>query len=114
MKFWLNLLISIDQFFNTLAGGNPDVTISSKCATMAMNYGGKWNHLRKMIDFTFAPIEKNHCLMSMLADDDTDTTDNLFTTSIVAIIGCALLFIPIQIIGLFKNGFKHTTRKCNR
>ncbi|MGB4498878.1 MAG: hypothetical protein WBI40_09270 [Methylococcaceae bacterium] len=99
-----NLLVSIDQFFNTLAGGNPDVTISSKCATMAMNYGGNWNRLRKLIDFTFAPIEKNHCQNSMLADNDYDLTQNYFLTCIVATIGCALLFIPIRILGAFKHG----------
>jgi hypothetical protein len=98
MKYSLNLLISIDQFFNTVIGGNPDCTISGHVAVM------NWRKLEKMIDFTFAAIEKNHCLMSMLADDDIDTTDNLFTTSIVAIIGCALLFIPIQILGAFKHG----------
>ena len=31
-KYLFNILISIDQFGNTLLGGNPDETISSRCA----------------------------------------------------------------------------------
>lgn len=34
--FW-NLLISIDQFFNTLLGGDPDETISSRIGKAKRN-----------------------------------------------------------------------------
>jgi hypothetical protein len=103
MKFWLNLLISIDQFFNTIAGGEVDVTISGHVGYMAFSRK-EWRLIQEIIDTTFAPIEKHHCRETWWNDDDIDTTDNLFTTSIVAIIGCALLFIPIRILGAFKHG----------
>jgi hypothetical protein len=106
-----NILISIDQLFNTLAGGNPDVTISGHISVMA-TLDKRWINVKKMIDLTFAPIELNHCEDSFLADNDFDTTDNIITTSIVAIIGCALLFIPIRILGVI-NGFKHSISRRN-
>ena len=31
-KYIWNILVSIDQFINTLLGGDPDETISSRCA----------------------------------------------------------------------------------
>jgi hypothetical protein len=96
MTYWLNLLISIDQFFNTLIGGNPDCTVSGHVAVM------NWRKLEKMIDFTFAPVEPNHCLNSLLADNDYDTTQNYFLTCIVAVLGCAILFIPIRVIALWR------------
>jgi len=39
MKYIWNILISIDQFFNTLFGGDPDETISSRV--------GKWTETGK-------------------------------------------------------------------
>ena len=90
----MNFLIAIDQLFNALAGGNPDVTISSHV------YGCKWHKLVKMIDYTFSPIEIEHCLYSFLADSDKDFTDNYYRTALFAIIGCIILFLPIRIIKL--------------
>lgn len=100
MKYQLNLLVSIDQFFNTLAGGNSDVTISGHVGIMAES-NKKWWWVADMIDITFMPIEPDHCVQAFLSDDDEDTTDNLIATSIVATIGCLLLFIPIRLIALF-------------
>ena len=40
-KYFINLLISIDQFFNTLLGGNPDETISLR-AKHARDGGQLW------------------------------------------------------------------------
>lgn len=60
-KYLWNLLISIDQFVNTLFGGDPDETISSRlgkrrnanwftrmfCAFLDMF---EWNHVEKSIE----------------------------------------------------------------
>jgi hypothetical protein len=113
MKFWLNLLVSIDQFFNTVAGGNPDVTVSSHCYTMTyVSKDYRWLKLRNIIDYTFKPIEKQHCYLAWRNDEDEDETENLIRTSIVAIVGCAILFIPIRLLSLFgvKNGTQYPTR----
>ena len=38
--FW-NLLLSLDQFANSLFGGNPDMTVSERLRR-ARNRGSKW------------------------------------------------------------------------
>jgi hypothetical protein len=101
MKFWLNVLVSLDQLANTLAGGNPDVTVSGHIGLMSdreIFTHGKWDRLAKMVDKTFAPIESNHCVESFLTDDDFDLTENFNRVFVIACLGCALLYLPIRII----------------
>lgn len=52
MKRYLkNLMISADQFLNTLTGGDPDETLSSRA--------GKWHPTAaRIIDWIFGP---GHC-----------------------------------------------------
>jgi len=101
MKFLLNVLISLDQLANTLAGGLPDVTISGHVGYMATR-NKRWKWIENLIDYTFEPIENDHCLHTYLNDDDTDATDNLIATAIVAVIGCVVLIPIIRLISLFK------------
>lgn len=62
--FW-NILISIDQFANTLFGGNPDETISSRAGKAAQR-GDKWGCvLCKWLD----KIDKNHCDKNIELDE---------------------------------------------
>lgn len=96
MKYWVELLRSIDQFFNTLAGGNSDCTISGHVGLKA-DKEKRWQWVADMIDWTFSPIESNHCVESFMSDDDIDETDNLIPTAFFATIGCVLLFIPIRV-----------------
>lgn len=100
MKYLDDLLRSIDQFFNALIGGNPDCTISAHAGIMAES-NKKWQWIADMIDATFAPIEKNHCVESFMIDDDKDMTDNYLRTAIVSVIGCSILYIPIRIMALW-------------
>jgi hypothetical protein len=48
MKYIRNILISIDQFVNTIFAGDPDETISSR---VGKNYNGSTIH--HIIDFIF-------------------------------------------------------------
>lgn len=91
MNWAYNLLVSLDQLFNTIAGGNPDVTISGHAGYKATKHK-QWRYFEKLIDFTFKPN-----------DNDIDDSDNLVTTSIVAIIGCVILIPIIRICGFFHN-----------
>ena len=100
MKYWVNLLKSIDQFFNTLAGGNPDCTLSGHIGFMSA-WDNDWIWLANLVDYTFAPIEQNHCTDSYMCDDDADNTDNLYRTAFFAVLGCLLLFIPIRIMARY-------------
>lgn len=47
-KYIRNILISIDQFANTVLGGDPDMTISSR---LGRNYKGTW--MAKFVDWLF-------------------------------------------------------------
>lgn len=69
MKQYLwNLLISLDQFGNTLAGGSPDETISSR-AGKAMREGKVWGCILCRFLSWF---EKDHCAKSIEADEGAD------------------------------------------
>ena len=48
-KYFKNILISIDQFFNTLAGGDPDMTISAR---LGRNYKGSL--FERFVDWIFS------------------------------------------------------------
>jgi hypothetical protein len=59
----LNILISIDQFANTILGGSPDETISSRVGRNAIQ-GKKWALIaEKVINWIFWDLvkEENHC-----------------------------------------------------
>ena len=66
MKTYLwNILISVDQFVNTIFGGNPDETISSRAAK-ASRRGDKWGCiLCKLLD----KIDKDHCNNNIELDE---------------------------------------------
>ena len=65
MKYPIRVLISLDQFINTLFGGEPDETISAKL----------WRNrnkpicsiLRKLVDKVFW-LDPNHCETSYLSE----------------------------------------------
>lgn len=66
-KYFWNLLIAIDQFFNAVFGGDPDETISSRT--------GKLQHKRAwakcLADFLDL-FEKDHVEKSIEEDEGTD------------------------------------------
>jgi len=63
-KYFWNILISLDQLINTILGGDPDETISSRCAkkrdTSRFCY-----YFCKLLD----KIDKNHSDESLEADE---------------------------------------------
>ena len=74
--FW-NILIAIDQFVNTIFGGDPDETISSRMGKWARD--GKNNSgLKKPIyivaNFIVEKFEKDHFKQSIEEDEGKDET----------------------------------------
>lgn len=62
--FW-NLLLMIDETFNTLTGGDPGETISSR-AGKAMQEGDTWACvLCRFLNL----FQKDHCIKSIEADE---------------------------------------------
>ncbi|MBE0498583.1 MAG: hypothetical protein IBX43_05000 [Campylobacterales bacterium] len=63
--FW-NLLISLDQFVNTVFNGDPDETISSRVGKHVADGDKSWRYaLCKMLHF----FDKNHCEKSIEEDE---------------------------------------------
>jgi len=69
--FW-NILISFDQFVNTICGGDPDETISSRMGKWARN-GENNKGLKKPLymiaHFVVELFEKNHFSKSIEDDE---------------------------------------------
>lgn len=71
LYFW-NILIAIDQLANTLFGGDPDETISSrlgKWARSGKNKRGNKKVLFKIANFVVEFFEKDHFAKSIEEDE---------------------------------------------
>lgn len=57
-KYIINVLIAIDQLINTLTGGDPDMTISSR---LGRNYRG--TRIERFVDWLFSWQKRpgGHC-----------------------------------------------------
>lgn len=65
--YLFNLLLTIDQALNTVLFGHPDETLSSRLGRTIGKERYFWvKPLRLFIDFLFLPIEKDHCLNSIM------------------------------------------------
>ena len=68
-RYFLNLLIAIDQLGNSIIGGYPDETISSRAGKWVRGNsqvkGGVWYWLCWSLEW----IDKNHCI-DAIEDDE--------------------------------------------
>ena len=74
-KWLLNILISIDQLGNTIAGGDPDETISSRLGKLKLRYDGRipWKRpLSRIIDWGLDKIDPNHSIDAIEHDEGKD------------------------------------------
>ncbi|MFH2012502.1 MAG: hypothetical protein ABIJ37_07390 [Pseudomonadota bacterium] len=74
-KWIFNILISIDQFGNTITGGDPDETISSRLGKIKVKHGGKipwYRPLSKAIDYALDKIDPNHSIDAIEEDEGKD------------------------------------------
>lgn len=116
---WIyKVLVSIDQFGNVLARGNPDNTISSRtghfvhhCPNNNIKY---WKTLEWIIDFTFRPIDgKNHCLGAYQSDSNEKFFDVKFfskyllfiLTTAICLIIAPLLYLFVYVFPMLKNDY---------
>jgi hypothetical protein len=69
--FW-NLLIAIDQFVNTVCGGDPDETLSSRMGKWAIrgeNKSGMRKRIFKVANFVVELFQKDHFKKSIEEDE---------------------------------------------
>lgn len=65
MTYIMRVLVSIDQLVNTIFGGFPDESISSRAAKAQLK-GKKWGCvLCKILD----KIDKDHCIKNIELDE---------------------------------------------
>jgi hypothetical protein len=68
-KYIWNILISIDQFFNTLFGGDPDETMSSRMGKHLAKHDCPFcNFMCGLLNL----IQKEHCVKSIEVDEGKD------------------------------------------
>jgi len=65
MRYFWNILVSIDQLINTLLGGFPDETISSRAAK-ARRKNKKWGCI---VCWLLDKIDNNHCEKNIELDE---------------------------------------------
>lgn len=64
-RYIINILIAVDQFFNTVLGGDPDETISSRLGKHVAKKDSRFaNLICKMLNL----IDPNHCIKSIEKD----------------------------------------------
>jgi len=89
---WLyNVLVSLDQLGNTIAGGNPDSSISARVGYFANKGASKtktpkyWKFLENIINFTFWPVDgENHCIDAYERDCEEHNSGNILFNLISA------------------------------
>jgi hypothetical protein len=117
MPYWLNVLIAIDQLGNTIAGGNPDNTISARVGFFASDYHQSkikayWRALERIIDFTLEPLQgPGHCFRAWLGEqDETDTEATYLARVILGIfvaLGCFVISIVLWLAILIHPAWRY-------
>ena len=67
MKYLKNILLSLDQMANSILGGDPDETISSR---LGRNYDGTW--MERFVNWLFKWQKDDHCTNSIEQDEGKD------------------------------------------
>jgi hypothetical protein len=76
-KYFWNILISFDQFVNTIFGGDPDETISSRMGKWARNdenSRGLKKPIYEIANFIVNLFEKDHFKKSIEEDEGSNGT----------------------------------------
>ena len=75
MKWIVNVLIGLDQLGNTLGGGDPDETISSRLGKLARRHGGKvpwYRPLSWSISALLELVDPGHLKKAIEDDEGND------------------------------------------
>ena len=74
-KYFYSALIGVDQLGNTLLGGDPDETISSRIGRLKSAKNGiiPWSRpWMKILDFVLETIQKDHSIKAIEKDLTND------------------------------------------
>lgn len=106
-KYVSSLFISIDQFGNAVAGGNPDNTISARVGYYNHYHSFKgsgvpwyWRWFEKVIDTAFWPVDGvGHCHQAY-HNDAGEVFDNRTTNFFIGLAAFILIIPSCLLIGL--------------
>jgi len=71
-RYFLNILLSIDQLGNSLLAGDPDETISSRIGRIKVKWNGRiprWRICTRMTDWMLDKIDPNHSIDAIEHDE---------------------------------------------
>lgn len=80
-KYVFNILISVDQFGNAIAGGDPDETISSTLGKLKRSEKGRipWSRpLARILDMILDKIDANHSINAIEEDEGKNSVRKTF------------------------------------
>jgi len=66
-RYFIRLLIAVDQVVNVIFGGYPNETLSSRAWRRGdIGHNRYWHLFRIFIDWLFSIIDENHCELSYI------------------------------------------------
>jgi hypothetical protein len=111
MSYLKNILIGIDQLGNTIAGGNPDCTISGRIGYYANHAISVtrwyWIAMQAIVNFTFYPLDGlEHCYYAYQNEEDENYIAPkgvlIFILSFITIGSCFILAPLHYVLWFFK------------
>lgn len=128
MSYLGNIFVAIDQVGNTIAGGNPNCTISGRIGFYS-NHASHltrwyWLILQYIVDTTFFPLDgPDHCLCTYHNEEDEKHIAPkgfmVFILSLITIVSCLILALPFHLLWLFnivkpKRNEKYSTQRYKK
>ena len=68
----MNILLSLDQLLNSVLGGDPDETVSSRLGRIKVKFGGRipWTRpVARLTDMVLDWIQKGHSIKAIEKDE---------------------------------------------
>lgn len=109
--YWTRLGNATSQWFNALAGGNPDVPISARVGVYSKRGCWWFSVIEAIIDCSFYPADGNgHCWNAYLDDPKEGVSKGPFASlvavSVFAVLGSVIAGVIMWAIYLFKRLLK--------
>lgn len=106
--WWLaNVSTAISRLANATSGGDCRCSVSGRVGHFSRKKKNSryWRNMERLIDHTFEPIDgEGHCLQAMGREAGFKHGHDvgLVVLTMVAAIGCLLIWLPIRLLALAK------------
>ena len=75
-KYFLNIMIGLDQLLNALTAGDADETVSSRLGKIKREHGGTipaYKPIAKTLDWLLDKVDRNHSIDAIEEDEGKDS-----------------------------------------